>query len=89
MHFKLDGQLIWFPNAKDLLKRANQSPDQSGKRLATNVHVDVAFGLDNGILAFADRRRSPASTPTMPPRNRPRANSSASTPSHPNSLPRI
>jgi formamidopyrimidine-DNA glycosylase len=56
MHFKLDGQLIWFPNAKDLLKRANQSPDQSGKRPATNVHVDVAFGLDNGILAFADRR---------------------------------
>jgi formamidopyrimidine-DNA glycosylase len=56
MHFKLGGQLIWFPNAKDLLKHANQSPDQSGKRPATNVHVDVAFGLDNGILAFADRR---------------------------------
>jgi len=48
MHFRLDGQLIWFSNAKELLERANQ-PD-------SGVHVDVALELDEGVLAFADRR---------------------------------
>jgi len=48
MHFKLDGQLLWFSNGKELLKLANQ--DESG------VHVDVAFELDKGVLGFADRR---------------------------------
>jgi formamidopyrimidine-DNA glycosylase len=48
MHFRLDGQLLWFSNAKELLKRANR--DKNG------VHVDVAFELDKGVLGFADRR---------------------------------
>ena len=49
MHFKLDGQLLWFSNGKELLQRANQ--DENG------VHVDVALELDNKcVLGFADRR---------------------------------
>jgi formamidopyrimidine-DNA glycosylase len=48
MHFKLDGQLLWLTNAKELVQRANQRKN--------SVHVDVALELDNGILGFADRR---------------------------------
>jgi formamidopyrimidine-DNA glycosylase len=48
MHFRLDGQLIWFSNSKELLDRANQSEN--------GVHVDVALELDKGVLGFADRR---------------------------------
>jgi formamidopyrimidine-DNA glycosylase len=48
LHFRLDGQLLWFSNAKELLKLANQ-----GKN---GVHVDVAFELNKGVLGFADRR---------------------------------
>jgi len=48
MHFRLDGQLLWFSNGKELLNRANQ--DENG------VHVDVALELDKGVLGFADRR---------------------------------
>jgi formamidopyrimidine-DNA glycosylase len=48
MHFRFDGHLIWFKNAKDLLDRANRKPD--------GVHVDVAFELDRGVLAFTDNR---------------------------------
>jgi formamidopyrimidine-DNA glycosylase len=48
MHFRLDGQLLWFANAKELFERANQRE--------TGIHVDVAFELDKGVLAFADRR---------------------------------
>jgi formamidopyrimidine-DNA glycosylase len=48
MHFKLDGQLLWFNSSKELLQRANQG--QSG------THVDVALELDRGVLGFADRR---------------------------------
>jgi len=48
MHFKLDGQLLWFSNGKELLRRANQ-----GEK---GVHVDVALELDKGVLDFADRR---------------------------------
>src|SRR5258707_540486 len=48
MHFKLDGQLLWFSNAKELLQRAN--------RPESGVHVDVALELDKGVLGFADRR---------------------------------
>ena len=48
MHFRLDGQLVWFSNAKEFLKRANRT--QNG------IHVDVAFELDKGVLGFADRR---------------------------------
>jgi formamidopyrimidine-DNA glycosylase len=48
LHFRLDGQLVWFSNAKDFLARANQGE--------TGVHVDVAFELDKGVLGFADGR---------------------------------
>jgi formamidopyrimidine-DNA glycosylase len=48
MHFKLDGQLLWFANAKELLHRANQKEN--------GAHVDVALELDKGVLGFADRR---------------------------------
>jgi formamidopyrimidine-DNA glycosylase len=48
IHFKLDGQLLWFANARELLQRAN-----SGEG---GAHVDVALELDKGVLGFADRR---------------------------------
>src|SRR5260370_41077567 len=48
MHFKLDGQLLWFANAKELLQRANQSEN--------GVQVDVAPALDKGELGSADGR---------------------------------
>jgi len=48
MHFRLDGQLLWFSNGKELLKLAN--------RAENGVHVDVAFELDKSVLGFADRR---------------------------------
>jgi formamidopyrimidine-DNA glycosylase len=48
LHFKLDGQLLWFSNAKKMFEVANQK--ESG------VHVDVAFELNNGVLGFADGR---------------------------------
>ncbi len=48
MHFKLDGQLLWFANARELLQRANQREN--------GAHVDVALELDKGVLGFADRR---------------------------------
>jgi formamidopyrimidine-DNA glycosylase len=48
LHFKLDGQLLWFRSAKELLQRANQGEN--------GVHVDVALELDKGVLGFADRR---------------------------------
>ena len=48
LHFKLDGQLLWFSNAERMFEVANQK--ESG------VHVDVAFELDKGVLGFADGR---------------------------------
>jgi formamidopyrimidine-DNA glycosylase len=48
LHFKLDGQLLWFSNAKQFLEQANFSEKE--------VHVDVAFELERGVLGFADRR---------------------------------
>ncbi|MGC2527480.1 MAG: bifunctional DNA-formamidopyrimidine glycosylase/DNA-(apurinic or apyrimidinic site) lyase [Candidatus Acidiferrum sp.] len=48
LHFKLDGQLLWFSNAKKMLAIANQRP--------AGIHVDVAFELTNGVLGFADAR---------------------------------
>ncbi len=48
VHFRLDGQLLWFVSAKELLARANRPED--------GVHVDVALELDKGVLGFADRR---------------------------------
>jgi formamidopyrimidine-DNA glycosylase len=57
MHFRLDGQLIWFTNAKELDLRANKS-DKTTKNGRGNdgVHVDVALELDKGVLGFADGR---------------------------------
>jgi formamidopyrimidine-DNA glycosylase len=48
LHFRLDGQLVWFSNAKEFFEKANQSEN--------GVHVDVAFELARGVLGFADRR---------------------------------
>lgn len=48
LHFKLDGQLLWFSNATELHARANAKD--------AGMHVDVAFELDRGVLGFADRR---------------------------------
>jgi len=48
MHFRLDGQLLWFANGQELRERANQGEN--------GVHVDVALELDKGVLGFADRR---------------------------------
>ena len=48
MHFRLDGQLVWFSSAKELLRKANRKPD--------GVHVDVAFEFGRGVLGFADGR---------------------------------
>jgi len=48
MHFRLDGQLLWFSNGREFLERANQGENR--------VHVDVALELDKGILGFVDRR---------------------------------
>jgi len=47
MHFRLDGQLVWFANGREFLARANARTD--------GVHVDVALELDRGVLGFADR----------------------------------
>ncbi len=48
MHFRFDGQLLWFSNAKELLERANSGKD--------GVHVDLAFEFSSGVLGFADQR---------------------------------
>ena len=48
MHFRFDGQLVWFSNARNLLERANAGED--------GVHIDVALELGRGVLGFADRR---------------------------------
>jgi formamidopyrimidine-DNA glycosylase len=48
MHFRFDGQLVWFTGAKELLERANGDED--------GVHVDVALEFGKGALGFADQR---------------------------------
>ena len=48
MHFRFDGQLLWFSGVKELLQRANADED--------GVHVDVALEFGKGVLGFADRR---------------------------------
>jgi formamidopyrimidine-DNA glycosylase len=64
IHFRFDGQLLWFSGARELLTKANTGPD--------SVHVDVAFELSKGVLGFADRRHfgrvhAWESEPTCPP----------------------
>lgn len=48
MHFRFDGHLVWFSSAAELFERANLSKN--------GVHVDLAFELNDGVLAFADPR---------------------------------
>jgi formamidopyrimidine-DNA glycosylase len=48
LHFRFDGQLMWFRSTKELLARANQGDE--------SVHVDVAFEFARGALGFADGR---------------------------------
>jgi formamidopyrimidine-DNA glycosylase len=48
MHFRFDGQLVWFSSAKELLERANRG--------AERVHVDVALEFAKDVLGFADAR---------------------------------
>jgi formamidopyrimidine-DNA glycosylase len=48
LHFRLDGQLVWFTDSAELLGRANVGEN--------GVHVDVAFEFRKGVLGFADRR---------------------------------
>lgn len=48
MHFRFDGQLIWFSSTRELLERANCEP--------AGVHVDVALEFGKGALGFADGR---------------------------------
>src|SRR5438445_7445363 len=49
LHFRLDGQLLWFSSPNEFLDRANQPKN--------GVHVDVAFAFRTGVLGFADRRQ--------------------------------
>jgi formamidopyrimidine-DNA glycosylase len=49
LHFQFDGHLIWFPNVKELLKRANRGTEDG-------VHVDLALELSKGVLGYADVR---------------------------------
>ena len=42
MHFKFDGQVLWF--------------DKPGDALAPDMHIDVAFETEKGTLGFVDRR---------------------------------
>jgi len=48
LHFRLDGRLIWFPNARQFWAKVNRPRD--------GIHVDVAFEGIHGVLAFADDR---------------------------------
>jgi formamidopyrimidine-DNA glycosylase len=48
LHFRLDGQLLWFSDAKELFAAANKPEN--------GIHVDVAIELRSGVLGFADRR---------------------------------
>src|SRR5260370_7049106 len=59
MHFRLDGQLLWFANGKELLERANRGEH--------GVHVDVALELDKGPLGFPHRRHLTRLPPRAPP----------------------
>ena len=48
IHFRFDGQLLWFSGAKELLEKANAEED--------GVHVDLAFEFAKGVLGFVDQR---------------------------------
>ena len=48
MHFRFDGRLILFKDARDLMARANAKKD--------GVHIDVALEFDRGVLGIVDPR---------------------------------
>lgn len=48
IHFRFDGQLLWFANARQLMSRANRKID--------GTHVDIAFELPSGVLGVVDPR---------------------------------
>jgi formamidopyrimidine-DNA glycosylase len=48
LHFRFDGQLIWFASVNEFSRRANRTPG--------GVHVDVAVEFGRGVLVFADKR---------------------------------
>jgi formamidopyrimidine-DNA glycosylase len=48
LHFRFDGQLLWFSNARELMQRANLE--------GNGTHVDLAFELDKGVLGIVDPR---------------------------------
>src|SRR3989442_13624990 len=47
LHFKLDGQLVWFEDAKEFARRANRGGDR--------VHWVVACCVATGCLGFRAR----------------------------------
>src|SRR5260370_7917453 len=67
MHFRLDGQLLWFSNAQEFLERASQGENA--------VHVNVALEFEYGVLGFADLlhfcpvhpQQSASECPVLPP----------------------
>ncbi len=48
LHFRLDGQLVWFDGGGEFQRKANRGRE--------GVHVDVALELGDGVLGFVDRR---------------------------------
>jgi formamidopyrimidine-DNA glycosylase len=48
LHFRFDGQLLWFDSARELLRRANKQKD--------GTHLDMALELDKGVLGIVDPR---------------------------------
>jgi formamidopyrimidine-DNA glycosylase len=47
IHFRFDGQLIWFANSRQLLNRVNRGKD--------GTHTDIAF-VSSGVLGIVDPR---------------------------------
>ncbi len=48
IHFRFDGQLLWFKNSDELAARANAKTD--------GIPVDIAFELSQGVLGVVDPR---------------------------------
>jgi formamidopyrimidine-DNA glycosylase len=48
IHFRFDGQLLWFSSARELMKQAHREPHGN--------HVDIAFELNSGVLGIVDPR---------------------------------
>ncbi len=48
IHFRFDGQLLWFSNVRQLMQRANVKKN--------GTHVDIALELTSGVLGVVDPR---------------------------------